>query len=306
MLGSTALFLATQNRNTARLAQQNTTANNLQKAKQALIAYAVNYSDDYTNGGAGPGHLPCPDRHDTGVRDNGSPAGICGPFKPGRLPISWLTSQGKASEIYPFARSFPRRFWYVLSEDFRYSSGQIVNPATPAMLRVDTTDNIVAVIIDPGPPLAGQNRPSDDPKDYLEGGNEDGDTQFVSQVVGESTTAFNDRLVYIHRDTLMPLVETRVLAYVRQWLQDYATINGHYPTPAERVGTETVCRDGTLRSGFLPEVIDPSGTCSIEPFSQAASWFWKNQWQRFIEYHIPSSCIDITDCTVPTLTIKPR
>ena len=278
--GSAAGILAIHGLNGAALARSESVARELQKAKQALIAYAVNYADNYASGGAGPGHLPCPDPHDTGVADNGSPAGVCGQYKIGRLPVSWLTSTGKATELYPFARAFPRRFWYVSAEDFRYSSNQIVNPDTAAALRVDDIYEVVAVIIDPGPPLTGQTRPSDKAVDYLEGSNADGDANFITGAKGE----FNDRLVYITRSELLPLVEKRVLGYVADWLRKYRRLNGDYPTPAALGNAGNHCDDPSLEAGFLP-FGEPLGECADAPFIQAARWFQRNRWEHFIYYH---------------------
>ena len=285
VLGTSAVFLANQSINRSKIVRDDTIAKELQKAKQALISYAVNYADNYTSS-TGPGHLPCPD---TSVDSSGRPDTSCDPFEIGRLPIRW-TREGKRFELYPFVDQSPRRFWYVPSESFRYNGtgARQVNSGTDGQLTVDgVIDDVIAVIIDPGPPLAGQIRPSSNPSDYLEGENMDGDSSFVST---SDDGPFNDRIVYITRSEFMPLVEQRVLGYVRDWFLDYFDINGHLPVPAPLGSGDNQCVDMNEEYGLIPE----SG-CPAQPiFSQPDAWFRSNEWDQFLYYD--SECFSNLDC----------
>ena len=299
LLASTGWLLGTIDLGSAAMNEQRQSYQALQQARQALLHYALNYADDYNNGGAGPGHLPCPDLSDSGQFDSGSPAGVCAQFAIGRLPISWRTSGGKVSRIYPFAESHPRRFWYLPSEDFRFSSGQIVHPDTEAELHLDALDDIVAIIIDPGPPLSGQNRPSDDPRDYLEGENADGDAYFVSRADGP----FNDRISYLSKRQLLPLVERRVLGYVRDWLQAYYQEHGHYPTPAALGDTDNRCDQDDRHSGWLARE-QATSTCLSAPFEQPQNWFWRNRWQHYLYYQRAPNCAPGHPCHPAQLQVN--
>ncbi|MEM7292224.1 MAG: hypothetical protein AAF420_02355 [Pseudomonadota bacterium] len=308
-LGAAALFLGTRNLNSAALDNQRNIAQNLQKAKQSLIAYAVNYADHQSGGGAGFGHFPCPD-----TDNNGSPQGFnCAPNEIGRLAIAWETNTDKAQVLYPFAEDAPRRFWYVTSQQFRpvLSADTRVNPDTLAELSVDGLGDIVAVVIDPGPPLTGQDRPSNDPADYLEGGNEDGDTTFFTSSTGE----FNDRVIFITRDEIMPLVNTRVLYYVFQTLEAMDDVDPRFLPYAAFLG-DTDDDDGNLACiadqlvGFLPVDFRPSTApdgvlgCDVPTNQAFQPWVRSNQWHHHIYYQVDPNCTRITGCNPGAVSIE--
>ena len=265
----------------------------LETAKQALLAYATNYADNYSSI-TGPGHLPCPDSKPLGHHLSGSPDSSCRAHEIGRLPIRW-SSESERFEIYPFAEQTTRRFWYVSAAYFRFngSGDRRVNSTTPAELSLDGRGDIVAVIIDPGPPLAHQSRPSDNPDDYLEGGNEIDDGRFVSA----SEKAFNDRLFAITRDELIPLVERRVLAYVGDWLDSYWQLFGTLPAPTPLVGSDYGCTLSDPVIGLLPQN-NPTGNCvEGQPFEYTPSlpaWFAHNNWHRHVLYH--PACLHSVNC----------
>ncbi len=259
----------------------------LARAKQALIGYATHYVDNY-NGGAGPGHLPCPDTEHAGPDDNGSPDSSCKAHEIGRLPTTWLRDD-TALALYPFSRSQARRFWYVPAEDFRYCCSQRVNGFTAGSLRVDDTTDVVAVLIDPGPPLQGQVRPSDNPADYLEQENADGDTDFVSHASG----LFNDHLIYITRDEIMQPVIERVLWHARDLLIEHLATANTLPHAAPLgAGAPYNCTPDLL-AGHLP--ID--APCDDEQALNLPSWFTDNGWHEGLFYRIADDCSP--DCQSP-------
>lgn len=281
-----------------------TTAESLAFAKEALIAYAVNYADNYGhNVRGGTGRLPCP-----ATNTHSGPGLSCGKGKTGYLPAVW--SRGKKRiDIDHVERFLDQDLWYSVSPGYRYNpSYNALNSDTDDdLISVDDVDQIVAVIIAPGPPLPGQNRlhASAGVTDYLEGDNADLDLQFsiVNAVGGnrydkESNTTGNDQLIWIRQSELLPLMELRVLGYVKQWLNEYFLKHGYFPYAAPFEDTNGDCQTG-LTSGRLPM---KQGNCAELPLEQFVSetvvkertlgeiWFSGSNWPEFIYYQVDPQC----------------
>jgi len=290
LLAGSAFYLSASLRNTRHI--DNEVLESLLAAKQALVAYAVNYADNYghnTRGGAG--RLPCPS-----LAPNSTPARSCQANAVGYLPSVWLRS-GRLMEIDYLERFLDQDIWYSVSADHRYNPSFNVLNSYPGngLLHVDAMQDIVAVLIAPGPALDNQHRSSDLPPmsvihQYLEGENSDLDGEFT-------VTESNDVLVPIRRAELIPLVERRVLGFVKQWLIEYKSIHGFYPYAAE-VGATGQCQHLLTRGMLSVE----SGTCSTavladEPFSNLPSnrtlrqtWFYRYGWAGLIYYIVDESC----------------
>ncbi len=145
----------------ARLDRQNSTAAALAKAKEALIAYAVTYSETHQDNV--PGYLPCPN---TGFPE-GRSAPTCGTKNVssiGRLPWQSLS-------VEPLRDSSGECLWYVVSGTFKNSpQTDLMNWDNNGLLEVVSADGTtllagsrpenraVAAIIAPGPTIGGQNR----------------------------------------------------------------------------------------------------------------------------------------------------
>ena len=272
-------------------------------AKQALIAYAVNYADNYGhNTRGGTGRLPCPS-----LARNSTPARSCHADSIGYLPSAWMRDN-RLMEIDYLERFLDRDIWYAVSADFRF------NPAFNALnsyqgsnlLQVDAMHDVVAVLIAPGSPVQTQNRVSGfglDPmnivRQYLEGENADRDSTYT-------VTEQNDVLVPIRRSELIPLMERRVLGFVKHWLKEYKSVHGYYPYAAE-VGGSGACHQ-LLTRGMLS--VD-AGSCvesalADEMFSNLPSgrtlrqtWFYRSGWPGLIYYLVDESCTPATglvDC----------
>ena len=192
----------------------------LNQAKQALLSYAMNYPDLRANPEKGPGFLPCPDRNNDG-RPETNCAGSTGTTL-GRLPFAILGLDDPRD-------SSGERLWYALSPDFRNtrSNHAVINSETPGQFSVDGRNDVVAIVMAPGPPLAHQyRRPGNDAADYLEGDNTSvADGRF-------SAFAGNDQVDVITRAQLMAVVERRVLNEVRAVLARYRADHSAYPRPA--------------------------------------------------------------------------
>lgn len=218
-VGATFLLLRSLNAATWRADRYRVTQEALVKAKEALIARAV--ADDNR-----PGSLPCPDIDNDGNAELF--AGIQCPSYVGRLP--W-----KTLDLPDLRDASGERLWYVLSPTHRdHATAEPINSNTVGQLSLTGTQpaaNLLAIVLAPGNALARagaatiQDRSCTTaciPIDFLDafGGvdNADGDNAFVS---AQESEKFNDRLLAIHADDVMPLVERRVGRELAQKLREH-------------------------------------------------------------------------------------
>ncbi|MBI2994661.1 MAG: hypothetical protein HYY48_10865 [Gammaproteobacteria bacterium] len=227
VVGSSYMLVSRLNEYAQAYAREAQTQSALAEAKQALLFYAMNYPDLNTGLSTirGPGYLPCPDQNDDGATETNCSDTTGSTL--GRLPYSTLG----LSEL---TDSSGEMLWYAVSQNLKYnqSSDYILNSDTPGTISVDGSDDVVAVIIAPGEPVADQSgrrgtaettalleRDVYDVADqYLEDDNAtNGDASYVS----ESSDDFNDQVVTITRQELMAVVEQRVANEARQALGNY-------------------------------------------------------------------------------------
>jgi hypothetical protein len=255
---------------TAPLQRSQQNAEVLRQAKEALIAYAVQRPDPTSLpfGVHGPGHLPCPDRNNDGFSD-GVACGTAG-TRLGRLP--W-----RSLGLADLRDAAGERLWYAVSRCFlerplgtdlaSCATGYRVNSDVPGALTViglAPAQEVVAVILAPGTPLAGQVRsgPGPDPRtavcnpvshgscqvaNYLEGDNAAATDVFIAATPCEGGDlakcplgAKNDQLVVITHEELFRAVEEEVRTRIERRLnarltnywKDWATALG---LPAGRI-----------------------------------------------------------------------
>ena len=217
ILSSSWLLLSDLNGHTQDYVRRSDSQIALNRAKQALLQYAMNYPDLRANPEKGPGFLPCPDRNNDGRPETN--CALSTGTTLGRLPFTILGLDDPRD-------SSGERLWYALSPDFKNSQSNhaVINSETPGRLSVDGVDDVVAVVIAPGAPVSSQfARPSNDAVDYLEGDNSNvGDGAF-------STTAGNDQLAIINRAELMSVLERRVVNEMRAVLARYRAEHSAYP-----------------------------------------------------------------------------
>jgi hypothetical protein len=225
VLGALSMLVASLNRATGITERDKKTAEALAQAKAALIARAVTDANM-------PGSLPCPDlvtTFGTNVPNDGIADMLVGnncPSYIGRLP--WRTLG-----LPDLRDGSGERLWYALSTNFRDDdSAQPLNSDTPGQLTLKDPagntieSNVVAIVFAPGPVVGNQLRDAanaDNVANFLEGENANGDTTYVS---GPATNAFNDRLMAISGDSLLPQVE-RV---VGKRFRDLPLLNTYYAT----------------------------------------------------------------------------
>ncbi len=270
-LAAIAIMLRELSISEIQYAQNVSTSKILTRAKQALIAYAVTYID--SNPGE-YGFLPCPDAS-AAAGNEGDSDGSCGLknanslglFPWGTLETGVMKSGSGACLWYAVSGNYKNvnlatktdmlnedsNGWFQIYD----SGGSLIHGAQPE-------DRIVAVIIDPFPALAGQNRVFDDaslcglndnPAMFLEGdgvidnasiaGTADTVDTFIMAGSGtdELATPFNDRIVTITRDEIWQAVQARntfnsmmvnLTEALAMCLRDYAVANtlDRLPWPA--------------------------------------------------------------------------
>jgi len=231
IVGASFILVSSLNTNLRQYDRQGKTAVTLSDAKAALITYALTYPEN-VNPDDGPGYLPCPDRTDpingtaSLIGSAGTSCSLGGGTIIGRFPWKTLNTSDLRDHT-------GERLWYAVSENFKNNPKILpyLNSDSPGTISVDGVDDIVAVIIAPGSPVATQDRDITNAAtlinaaNYLEGGNESGFDTYTSRATGE----FNDQVIYITRQELMDSVEQRVVNRVRGVLQDYYTTYGAYP-----------------------------------------------------------------------------
>lgn len=253
MAGASYMLVSRLNEYSHEYKRKSTTEIALNQAKQALLSYAMNYPELRSSAAKGPGFLPCPAQNETG--DPTSGCAVSTGTTLGRLPYKILG-------LADLRESGGDLLWYAVSDNYKNTlpNTTILNSETPGLLSVDGANDIVAVIIAPGSPVADQNnRPGNDKADYLEGINADSDAStYVSSGAGE----FNDRLITITRQELMAVAEQRVINEIRAVMEGYRAQNGAFPwltsftdPKADILGTYTGAHDG---SGNSTSLVDSS------------------------------------------------
>lgn len=234
-------FIKKLNSNTVEHQRYASSLNALNKAKAALIGYAVNYPLNHA--GVGPGRLPCPD-----TNNDGSAIGNCTGATTGRLPYKTL-------ELEDLRDQSGQRLWYQVADNYRsYTvNPPAVNSDTAGNFSVDGDGDIVAVIFAPGVPVAAQDRAADalNVANYLEDDNADADNSFVTN---NAAVEFNDTVVAITRQELMAAIEKRVLGDIDEALSNYQTVNNAYPWLSAFVDPSVSTYRGAINTwqGHLP------------------------------------------------------
>lgn len=292
----------------AKAVSDSQTAAALSQAKAALIGWAASASR--------PGELLCPSN--TNLTD-GTPAGIattpCGGHAIGYLP--W-----KTLNLPELRDASGELLWYAVSPAFK--NNPAVTPLNSdtigafSVSGVTAASNVIAIVFSPGQVLASQSQNrtllqnalcsttgTTIPRvrcaaNYLEGGNGDSDTNFVSSpsstITESSSTTFNDKMVLITREDLFPAVEARVAREIRSNLKSYYEINRYLPQAAPLSGS-TVCGTGTFPAGNYRGRIPLS--CANVTGLTLPTWFSSNNWNQMLIYGVAPRC---TPKLVTTLT----
>jgi hypothetical protein len=276
-----------------RAEEQKITARALAAARDALVGRAAGDNNR-------PGSLPCPDLTTNipgiNVPNDGIADLLVGnecPSYIGRLP--WRTL-----DLPDLRDGSGERLWYALSRVFRDDdSAQPINSDSVGTLSVTgtaTLANVIAVVFAPGAVVSGQVRDdanANSVSNYLEGGNQA--TGTVSFVAGAPSAAFNDQLLAIGSDTLIPVVEARVAREARKVLGDFYgdPANGYFPYANAYGDASEQCTDGQ-HSGRIPRYF--ADACKVSPGDPDwngvswPSWFFANNWHQVLFYAVATKC----------------
>ncbi len=270
----------------------------LNTAREALIGYAITFPDTRNplKYHQGPGYLLCPDTNNDGQSEGSCALGSASRPTIGRFPSKTLGT-GELRD------ASGEHLWYALSTSYRSfnSANTRLSSETRGQLTVKGSDDIVAVIISPGAPLDGQNREAANGHDptrrlthYLEGDNGDLDQDFMRT---EASHRFNDRVMALTRQSLMEVVERRVLNTVARSLERHRTAHGYYPwligfhdfDPGDIQATPEA------RQGHLPAIYH-DGTVN----NDIEQWFFENGWDRqvYIAYAPTTGLPGGTPCEI--------
>ena len=310
IVGATVLFSALDSRGIT-IARTKNTAAALAEAKMGLIGYAVLSA-------AKPGALPCTDNNNDGSADT-SGTNSCAAYI-GRVP--W-----KQLGISKLKDAVGECLWYALSPIYRNQMTAATRTSNPlngntsgSITLVDdagtpysaSINPVIAVIMAPGSPLAGQNRngpTSTCPGDsiaakYLDSkgginnatGNVSGNNYTFK--LGKIDSTFNDQFVYITAKEFYRILRQRMVKEVLGNVDvpsgpvNYFISNGHYPCPA---ATITGNEDCMLTTGFVPY-----NDAALGPLQYAALGIWlsSNGWYGLANYSYISSThvkLNVTD-----------
>ncbi len=290
----------------------------LSQAKDALITFSLGYFYKTSSSLQVLGRLPFPDRNDDapdyydGESDCFSGA-VGSNLLIGKFPWRREGSPCLEFEINTDVKdSSGERLWYAVSRNMIKNSVNTV--FTPDTLNINTnwitvydqsgntlSDRVAFVLLAPGKAINGQTRTATSPAiRYLDSFDVPGvgvvnnhDTVLDFVVADESDT-FNDKLVYVTIDQLMPLIEKRVLSEFRTLLQNHQTNNGAYPWPA-LLGDQTNNCDNTRTSGFISidpvPIPDPLPCPNNETLTIPGIQNYLHQWLPFIYYAVRSDCV---------------
>jgi hypothetical protein len=262
-------FYRSSNVGALRIQQDAKLAATLARAKEALIAYAVTRNDDPGPSlkPGRPGSLPCPDLITNNAGFSNFPGdGKTDFFTVNSCPsyIGWLP--WVTLDLPELTDDTGTRLWYVLTPELRnHDSAQPINSDRALTLKLDgAADSVAALVIAARAPLDSQARPSNNPADYLDGENGNGDDNIY--VSGPPSASFNDMVVAITRQELMAAVEKRVANELKTCLEQHAaatTNTAHtYPWPTPFASTAFRGTAGSL-FGQVPATEPGAGAESL-------------------------------------------
>jgi len=221
-LAAAGAIITVLDNNTVSQRRNDNTAMALREAKEALIAYAVLYSDYYAGAGAGPGYLPCPDSNGNGLEN-----APCGSNSLGRLPTLITLPSGSDYPFSDYNDDIDERFWYSPADVFRRNPPAVLNTSALSAITLNAQNRIAAVLIAPGPATGVQARPSNASTRYLE----DSNTTAPSFVSSDAANPdlFNDRVLAITIDEIMTPITRKVADLLQVHLDAYHVLTTTYP-----------------------------------------------------------------------------
>lgn len=225
-----SIMLSALSNNAVSARRNEATREAMSEVKEAIIGFAVLYGENYGPGGAGPGHLFCPD-----ISNDGQENSPCGANALGRLPQSITPTIGPTVYLGDYNAGSDQQFWFAVADEFRGSIAGIANAASVGSLTVDGQNGIAAILFAPGEIVGAQVRPDLAVAQYLEDSNTAG-PDYVTFAAGD----FNDSLLTITVDELMAPVTARIAETIRTEIDNFHVVNGNYPVDQAQFATALV------------------------------------------------------------------
>lgn len=265
MIVITASLIANVSLNRQGIKQQQNNAALLNRAKEALLGYALRQSP--------PGLLPCPDSDGDG-RANLS--GVSCSVQRGFLPYRTLG-------LDELRDGSGARLWYAVELNYtREIFALRLNSSLVSSMRLNTTEEIAAIVLAPGPVVGNQQRNSNAVAQYLEGINADGDSSTYALVKNDNS---NDDLLGLNLRDYWTTIERRVLFSVGQLLTAYKnTVNcDQYPWAAN--STAPYDSHVGLEAGLVPTGVATAhgGAVGCPGTLNAPSWV-EDHWVTELHY----------------------
>jgi len=287
VVGIAALLVSSLTSSSAKTARQKNTSAALAQAKDALIGYAV--SDPNR-----PGELPCPDFDNDGMITLADYSGSDCKSLIGRLP--W-----KTLGLPDLRDGSGEHLWYAISDTFHANGSTIINSNTKGTLLVYNADGVslqtnagysaVAVIFSPGSPIGSQTRNTvaqqNSAANYLDIANSWNNASASGPfIAGDQSATFNDQLMIITTQNLIPLVEQRVAGEVKTALTNYYTAHGYYPWPDDMTVAADYDSNEGLNRGWLPYHSSTPSSPAEWCCTSFPAWFYNNEWYKLIYYSV--------------------
>ena len=289
-IGASVVFFTFFRANTLAHESAQKTSDALAQAKAALINYAITspHASVPADGSSRPGELPCPDRNNNGLDDDGT----CVAGEIGRLP--W-----KTLGIPDLHDAGGETLWYAVSGPFRTSPSNVagINSDMRGTLTVFASDGVsaltsqaAAVIFAPGPALTGQTRTGAGQNvvaNYLE--STAGSNNAVTNgpfVLGAHSSTYNDQLAFVTPPEFIPGVELRVIQALKSTLTSYRTLSTCQCYPWANTfnvggGSSNIgVNRGRLPAIAAPEVWGTNASVALP------AWFIPNNWHNVIYYSV--------------------
>lgn len=306
---ATTVFLSSVDTNQVEVRQQQDVRIEMEKAKQALIAYAQNYphfgfdnDDDGLTNDEGIGRLICPDVDNDGLADSNDTD--CTDNVRGRLPerFTYGGSSTTTVTLNNYFADIDQQFWYVVSPAFKEITDSNVNHRTSPTLSIDGEQDYVAVIIAPGEAIGTQNRSAGQTTvaNYLEYDNVSG-SDFINSYPSDPDN-FNDQVIGITADEIFAAidVEEMVIEYAIDELENYWATNGFQPETTSDLSDFIETNGSAWYSSWFAH---ESYVDEFNNFNRNDSPYDSYDWSEFSFYTCPSTTVHyLTDySTYPPL-----
>jgi len=296
--------------------QDRKSLNVLVEAKRTLEQLSLSFTPSVSNGRNEIGRLPFPDNINDGAYDGfadclnySSPLTNADLFV-GKFP--WLGTQNCSPSINinrDLVDANGDRLWYAVSpymvdniNNAGFNSSYLIDsPSLPDWLSIYHHDGslisnrVAFIIFSSGKALRGQSRLNTNVRNFLDAynvpgigvvNNFDNDRVFVKAPV---TDTFNDILIYMTIDELMPKLEKRVLSEIKNLLISYqrSAATPFYPLPASLGNTDCNIDLQNGGGGFIATTDTASTPCN-RPLLSVPSYLMS--WLPYIIYEPRHDC----------------